>query len=56
VGPGFLETDLGGRRDLAREMGAGDASVGGEFIREVVEGERDADVGRIVVKDGIRAP
>jgi len=56
VGPGFLETGLGGRRDLAREMGAGHASVGGEFIREVVEGGRDADVGRIVVKDGIRAP
>lgn len=56
VGPGFLETDLGGRRDLARQMGAGDASVGGECVREVVEGERDGDVGKIVVKDGIRAP
>ena len=56
MGPGFLETDLGGRRDLAREMGAGHASAGGEFTREVVERERDADVGKIVVKDGIRAP
>ena len=56
VGPEFLETDLGGRRDLAKEMGAGHASAGGEFTRDVIEGERDGDVGKIVVKDGIRAP
>jgi len=53
LGPGMLETDLGNARHLAAKMGAKPASVGGEFIRTVVEGERDADVGKIVNKDGI---
>ncbi|KAL4938975.1 hypothetical protein BDV06DRAFT_231348 [Aspergillus oleicola] len=52
VGPGMLETDLGGQREMARKMGLQPASVGGEFIREVVEGARDGDVGRIIQKDG----
>jgi NAD(P)-dependent dehydrogenase (short-subunit alcohol dehydrogenase family) len=53
LGPGFLETDLGNARHLAKEMKAQPASIGGEFIRTVVEGARDADVGKIVVKDGL---
>lgn len=53
VGPGMLVTDLGGMREKAVEMGLGHASAGGEIIRRVVEGERDADVGKIVVRDGI---
>ncbi|OAG39506.1 hypothetical protein AYO21_06334 [Fonsecaea monophora] len=53
VGPGFLETDLGNARLLAKEMGAKHPSIGGEFIKSVVEGARDDDVGKIVVKDGI---
>ena len=54
VGPGFLATNLGGLGpEKAREMGCGHPSAGGEILRRVVEGERDADVGKIVVKDGI---
>jgi NAD(P)-dependent dehydrogenase (short-subunit alcohol dehydrogenase family) len=53
VGPGMLATDLGHIREEAIEMGAGHASLGGKILRSVVEGERDADVGKIVVKDGI---
>ena len=54
VGPGMLATNLGGMGpEKAREMGAGHPSAGGEILRRVVEGERDGDVGRIVVKDGI---
>jgi hypothetical protein len=53
VGPGFLATDLGGIREKAVEMGAGPASAGGDILRRVVEGERDEDVGKIVVKDGV---
>jgi NAD(P)-dependent dehydrogenase (short-subunit alcohol dehydrogenase family) len=56
VGPGFLETDLGGMREQAKAMGTKHASVGGQFIRSVVEGARDADVGKIVVAEGISAP
>ncbi|KAJ6544408.1 hypothetical protein B0H19DRAFT_1212561 [Mycena capillaripes] len=39
LGPGFLATSLGNIRD--------------KLIRNVVEGERDADVGKIVGKDGL---
>ncbi|KAK4163898.1 hypothetical protein QBC43DRAFT_54952 [Cladorrhinum sp. PSN259] len=54
VGPGFLETDLGGAREFAKSQGAGHPRVGGEFIKSVVEGARDEDVGKYVVKSGIQ--
>ena len=47
-----METDLGGIRDMAKKMGLQHASIGGKLVRSVVEGERDADVGKIVAKDG----
>ena len=53
VGPGMLVTDLGNMREKAEKMGIGHASLGGTLIRRVVEGERDADVGKIVNKDGL---
>ncbi|KAE8440459.1 hypothetical protein EG329_007591 [Mollisiaceae sp. DMI_Dod_QoI] len=53
VGPGFLATNLGGIHEKAVEMGAGHPSAGGEMLRKVVEGERDADVGKLVVKAGV---
>ena len=53
VGPGFLTTDLGGVRELAVKMGTGHPSAGGRVLRSVVEGERDADVGKLINKDGI---
>jgi NAD(P)-dependent dehydrogenase (short-subunit alcohol dehydrogenase family) len=55
VGPGMLETDLGGLRSKAKEMGAKHASIGGQLLRSVVEGERDEDVGRLINKEGISA-
>ncbi|KAK9482245.1 hypothetical protein V1527DRAFT_34203 [Lipomyces starkeyi] len=51
VGPGFLATNLGNSRDKILAMGGGHPSIGGKIIRGVVEGERDADVGKIVGKD-----
>lgn len=53
VGPGFLATGLGNMPEKAREMGAGHPRIGGEMLRSVVEGERDADVGKLVNKNGI---
>ncbi|KAF1990512.1 NAD(P)-binding protein [Aulographum hederae CBS 113979] len=53
VGPGFLATNLGGMPEMAKEMGAGHPSIGGDIIRRVAEGERDGDVGKIVVKSGL---
>lgn len=52
VGPGFLATNLGGQPGLAEKMGAGHPSAGGEVIVSVVEGARDADVGKFVTKNG----
>jgi len=53
VGPGFLATNLGRVPELAKKMGAGHPSIGGEVLKRVVEGERDADVGKLVLKDGL---
>ncbi len=53
VGPGFLASDLGNMKEKAKEMGCGHPSIGGQMLRSVVEGKRNTDVGKIVVKDGI---
>lgn len=58
VGPGFLLTGLGGMpemRETARKMGAGHPSAGGDILRRVAEGERDADVGKVINANGISA-
>lgn len=53
VGPGMNATNLGGYgKEKAAAMGAGHPSAGADIVRRVVEGERDADTGKIVVKDG----
>lgn len=57
VMPGFLATGLGGAgAEQMKMMGAVDASIGGQFVRSVVEGERDEDVGLIVRRDGALQP
>lgn len=43
VGPGFLATDVG--------EGANHPSIGGRLLKSVVEGKRDGDTGRFIVKD-----
>ncbi|TVY44733.1 Short-chain dehydrogenase/reductase [Lachnellula subtilissima] len=58
VGPGFLATNLGNDPELtqkAKAMGAKHPSLGGVLIRSIVDGERDADVGKLVNKDGLSA-
>ncbi|KAK1540793.1 short-chain dehydrogenase [Colletotrichum paranaense] len=54
ISPGFLATGLGGNPDALKKMGAGAPSQGARLIQQVVEGERDADVGKVVNKDGIQ--
>ncbi|KAK1986107.1 short-chain dehydrogenase [Colletotrichum cereale] len=54
ISPGFLATNLGGNPELLKKMGAGEPSRGGLIIKKVVEGEHDADVGKVVNKDGIQ--
>lgn len=49
ISPGFLVTGLGsGDEEALRKMGAQDASVGGHFIKDVVEGKRDYDAGKAI--------
>lgn len=49
ISPGFLATGLGGvGKEELLKMGAQDPSVGGQFIRDVVQGKRDQDVGKVI--------
>lgn len=49
VSPGFLATGVAhGSVERMKKLGAKDPALGGNFIRDVVEGKRDADAGFIV--------
>lgn len=55
VGPGMLATNLGGddvSAEFRKSPSLGHPSIGGELLREVVEGKRDADTGKIVIRNG----
>lgn len=56
ISPGFLATGLGGvGKEQLLKMGALDPSVGGQFIRDVVQGKRDQDVGKVIRSDTIQS-
>lgn len=55
VSPGQLATGLGPGAEMNKKMGAQDPAIGGAVIKGVVEGERDADVGKVVKKDGVQS-
>lgn len=56
ISPGFLATGLGGvGKEQLLKMGALDSSVGGQFIRDVVQGKRDQDVGKVIRSDTIQS-
>ncbi|KAK4544445.1 hypothetical protein LTR36_004336 [Oleoguttula mirabilis] len=49
ISPGFLATGLGGiGAETLRKLGARDPSEGGDFIKDVIEGKRDHDQGKVV--------
>lgn len=54
ISPGLLATGLGGNPEAMRQMGAEDPVVGGNFIRDVLEGKRDSDTGRVISRQGIQ--
>jgi NAD(P)-dependent dehydrogenase (short-subunit alcohol dehydrogenase family) len=54
ISPGFLATGLGGDREMNKKMGAEDPVLGANFVRDVVEGARDQDVGKVVRRSGIQ--
>jgi len=54
VDPGFLATSLGGADPgVYKSFGAEEPIVGGMLVRNVIEGERDGDEGRMVAKGGV---
>ena len=55
VSPGFVRSNLRGTSEEEREGWgqAGDPEVSGRIVLGVVQGERDADVGCLVHKDGV---
>ena len=54
VSPGQLATGLGPGAEKNKQMGALDPAIGGAFVRDVVEGERDADVGKAIRRDNVQ--
>jgi NAD(P)-dependent dehydrogenase (short-subunit alcohol dehydrogenase family) len=55
VSPGVLATGLAGiGRENMIKMGAGDASIGGKLIRDVVEGVRDNDEALVIKPQGVQ--
>lgn len=54
VSPGLLATGLGGGKEAMKRMGAIEPSIGAEFVRDVVEGARDHDVGKVIRKDNVQ--
>ena len=57
ISPGLLATRLGGNfggQELIKKMVAEDPALGGNFVRDVIEGKRDEDVGKVVSRQGVQ--
>ncbi len=54
ISPGFLATGLGGNQEANKNMGAGDPAVAGNFVQSVLEGHRDGDIGKVILRDGVQ--
>ncbi|KAL1800101.1 hypothetical protein ACET3X_000443 [Alternaria dauci] len=50
--PGFVVTDLGGDREQRMEHGIESSETSAKGLLEIVQGERDADVGGFITKYG----
>ena len=56
VSPGFLATGIGGvGPEALKKLGAKDPSAGGEVIRDVIQGKRDHERGKVVRADAVQA-
>ena len=54
ISPGMLATGLGGNQEANKKAGAGDPAIAGSFIRSVIEGQRDSDAGKVILRDGVQ--
>jgi len=55
ISPGYLATGLGGSQDVNKSNGAGDPTVAGVIVRDVLQGKRDSDAGRVITRDSMQA-
>jgi len=51
--PGLVATNLSGNKEALKQSGAGSSEVSAHTILSVIEGKRDADVGKLMYKDGV---
>lgn len=54
ISPDLIATGLGGNQEVSKSLGAGDPATAGQFVRSVLEGQRDSEVGRVLVRDGVQ--
>jgi NAD(P)-dependent dehydrogenase (short-subunit alcohol dehydrogenase family) len=55
ISPGFLATNLNGMSpELRQSKGALDPAIGGNLVKDVIEGKRDGDVGKVIRVDSIQ--
>ncbi|KAF5135144.1 Short-chain dehydrogenase/reductase tropE [Metarhizium anisopliae] len=54
ISPGYLATGLGGSVEVNKKQGAADPAIGGQFVKDVVEGHRDDDVGKVILRDRVQ--
>lgn len=55
ISPGHLATGLGGSQQVNKSNGAGDPAVAGVFVRDVLQGKRDSDAGKVVNGGSVQA-
>ena len=55
ISSGFLATGLGPGREVNKKLGAEDPVQVANSIRDVVEGLRDTDAGKVVRRGGIQS-
>lgn len=57
LSPGFIATKLAGPDlEALKAAGAADPNVAGEFVRDVLEGKRDGDAGKVLRRGGAIQP
>ncbi|KAJ7827846.1 hypothetical protein B0H14DRAFT_3144386 [Mycena olivaceomarginata] len=55
ISPGFLATGVGGAsKEQLLKLGALEPHIGGEFVRDVVEGKRDHDAGKVIRRNTVQ--
>ncbi|PHH86232.1 hypothetical protein CDD83_10536 [Cordyceps sp. RAO-2017] len=52
VSPGYLATGLGGSAEVNKKQGAADPALGGELLKDVLEGKRDDEAGTTILRHG----